>query len=142
MAELVYDRLEAGGGLVLIAGGAIWNGKQEWEKVVVATIQKWLGPERRAGGGVFEQGELHQEVLKRTRFDSITTFDVAAEYDWTIEDILGYLYSTSFSSKRVLGDRIDAFEKDLRQALAALSEGAAFKQRIEFTAISTRKPKA
>ena len=139
VAELAYDRLQPGGGLVLIAGGGIWNGAQEWEKVVVATIKKWLGPERRAGGGTFEQGELHQEVLKRTRFDSIRTFDVAAEYDWTMDDILGYLYSTSFSSKRVLGERVEAFENDLRHALAPLSEGGTFKERIEFTAISARK---
>jgi SAM-dependent methyltransferase len=139
VAGLVYDRLQTGGGLVLIAGGGIWNGVQEWEKIVVATIKKWLGPERRAGGGIFEQGELHQEVLKRTRFDSIRTFDVVAEYDWTMDDILGYLYSTSFSSKRVLGERVEAFEKDLRHALAPLSEDGMFKERIGFTAISARK---
>jgi len=139
VAELVYGRLQTGGGLVLIAGGGIWNGVQEWEKTVVATIKKWLGPERRAGGVIFDQGELHQEVLEKTRFDSIRTFDVVAEYDWTMDDILGYLYSTSFSSKRVLGERAEAFEQDLRRALAPLSEGGTFRERIEFTVISARK---
>jgi SAM-dependent methyltransferase len=139
VAELAYDRLQVGGGLVLICGGGIWNGKQAWEKAAVATIKKWLGPERRAGSGVFQQGPLHQEVLKKSRFQEIKSTDVIAEYDWTVDDILGYLYSTSFSSKRVLGERAAGFENDLRQALMPLSKKGIFRERIEYSIISAKK---
>ena len=34
--------------------------------------------------------------------------------------MIGNLYSMSFCSRRVLGDRVDAFERDLREAVLAV----------------------
>ncbi len=34
--------------------------------------------------------------------------------------MIGNLYSMSFCSRRILGDRVDAFERDLRAAILAV----------------------
>ncbi len=46
--------------------------------------------------------------------------------DWSFEDILGYLKSTSVCSETALGERFPAFEADLRSALAGEHGGELF----------------
>ncbi len=41
--------------------------------------------------------------------------------------MLGNLYSTSFCSRRVLGDRVEAFERDLRAAILAVEPSGILK---------------
>jgi hypothetical protein len=58
---------------------------------------------------------------------------------WSIDQIIGYLFSTSYASKSVLGDRAPAFEEDLREALSRLSADGWFEKEIEHTAIIARR---
>jgi SAM-dependent methyltransferase len=46
--------LEPGGALAIFnSGSSIWFGTLAWQQAVVAVVQRWLGPERRAGQGTF-----------------------------------------------------------------------------------------
>ena len=43
--------------------------------------------------------------------------------------MIGNLYSMSFCSRRVLGDRVDAFERDIREALLAAEPSGILQRR-------------
>jgi SAM-dependent methyltransferase len=103
VAELVYDRLQPGGHLVVLAPGGLHSGSTDWEAIVREVIAKWLGTERRAGGGVYNQGERHEQAIGRTRFGAVKTADIYVDEIWTVDDILGYLYSTSTSATLLQG---------------------------------------
>lgn len=139
VAELVYDRLDPGGHLVLFAPSGVHAGATPWEAEVQATLAYWLGPERRAGGGVYKQRERHAEVLARTRFRPTTTTDLYVEEEWTVDELIGYLFSTSYASKEILGDKADAFEGDLRARLLRLVPTGRFVKTIEYTVIAAEK---
>jgi SAM-dependent methyltransferase len=47
-----HEVLAQGGALAIFSnGGSFWNGTLAWQQAVVAVVQRWLGPERRAGQG-------------------------------------------------------------------------------------------
>jgi hypothetical protein len=57
---------------------------------------------------------------------------------WTTDSIVGYLYSTSFASRAVLGNRRKSFENDLRERLSRLSAEDRFPEEMEFSIVSAR----
>jgi len=64
--------------------------------------------------------ELHEAYLKRSRFKDVTEHREFFEVEWTVEAIIGNLYSMSFCNRRRLGDRAQRFERDLRSAILAV----------------------
>jgi len=136
----IYESLEPGGGLVLIAPSSIWRGDELWKKVVLDVIRRWLGEERRAGSGSFTPGPTHQECLAQTPFQEVETVDYYTAHNWSKDTILGYLYSTSFASQAVLGDKRALFEDDLAKSLAEVSSDDRYPDEIETTIISAQKP--
>jgi SAM-dependent methyltransferase len=135
VGDRIYDLTEPGGHLVVLAPNDISRETTSWEKLVREALVRHLGPERRAGTGTFCQGERHQQALARTRFKRIEQRDISVVESWSTDQIIGLLYSTSFASKAVLGDRADDFERDLRQSLAQLSPGNQFEKINETTVI-------
>ncbi len=132
LARTVVD----GGAIVNIGGGkharspATWSASEELKegdaqaaraKVIGDTIARFLGPTRRAGTGVFQhQPELHEAVLARSPFHVFDTRSISWNREATIERTVGLLYSTSFCARRLFGDRIDEFERELTEALLAI----------------------
>ncbi len=139
VANRVYDLLDEGGGLAVLLYTGIHEEKTEWEAVVCRVLEKWLGKQRRAGGGVYQEGERHEAVLSQTRFGHAQMHDIYVEESWTMDEIVGFLYSTSYASKSVLGDKVDAFESDLRGHLHSLKSDGPFRKTVEYTAIWARK---
>ena len=64
--------------------------------------------------------DLAPTYLKRSRFTDLTSYTESFEVTWTIDSMIGNLYSMSFCSRRILGDRVAAFERDLRAAILAV----------------------
>lgn len=120
VADQVYDLLEPNGHLAILAPGGIDTGTTDWELAIRDVLARYQGSHRPAGTGIYVQGERHEEVLKRSRFARIDVIEIPIQEQWTIDQIVGFLYSTSFASKAVLGERVRAFERDLRAALQSL----------------------
>ena len=58
-----------------------------------------------------------ERVLRNSGFTDVESRDFAEPRDWRLEDIVGYLRSTSVCSDQALGEDAPAFEADLRAAL-------------------------
>jgi SAM-dependent methyltransferase len=141
VGELVYDRLEPGGHLVVLSSGGIHSGSTEWEAETRAVLQEWLGNDRRAGRGVYRVGERHGEAIRRTRFADVVETDIYVLEQWSIDQIVGYLLSTSYASRAVLGEKAEAFECAVRERLLQLRPEGRFEKIVEYTAIcATRRP--
>ena len=138
VADMVYDLLEPNGCLAVLSPAGFHTGTTDWEAAIRAALARHLGSERRAGGGVFRAGELHQETLGRTRFKTVETIGIPVREQWSVEQILGYLRSTSYASKAVLGDRATAFEDELRRSLGALASRGPLDKLVDHTVIIAR----
>jgi len=63
--------------------------------------------------------ERHEAYIEHSRFKDLVAYQESFEVEWTVDAMIGNLYSMSFCSRRVLGDRVESFERDVRAAILA-----------------------
>jgi SAM-dependent methyltransferase len=112
--------VKPGGCLVIVSDNElVWNAEGDWQPAVRAVVERWLGTPRRAGSALFTPpAEFWDVIIARSPFGRNERYELAYQRHWTAAQILGYLYSTSYCSRQLLGARAPAFERDLRATLA------------------------
>jgi hypothetical protein len=140
VAQRLDKLVETDGAIVILSPSSLWTGRaRDWKEVVIDTIKRWLGEERRAGSGTYRARPQHQECLIETPFCALTEMTFLQPHVWTMDGIIGYLFSTSFASRAVLGDKAEEFERDLRARLSRLSPEGRFEDEIEHSVISAKR---
>jgi SAM-dependent methyltransferase len=136
VAEAVYEILEPGGALALVAHAHAGRPQPAGpghppipHDAIRALIECELGPRRRAGQGFPpEHAERFEDALARTRFGRPHSLLCAGRAD-IVQDVDGVLanyFSTSFAAPHLFGKRLPAFEADLRAMLATHSPSGLF----------------
>ena len=131
------DRIvEPAGGLVVVSDNErIWNCAGAWQEAVQAVIQRWLGPAQRAGSGTrATPHDPFEEILARSPFARVEPYQLSYRRAATVDEIVGYLYSTSYCSPAVLGASREGFEADLRRTLQELNPAGVFVEEVELGA--------
>jgi len=128
----LFDIVEPGGGVVIVSEKSLWKSERNCEEVTKKVIKKWLGERRRAGSSFYAHPQDHHEVvIDRSPFKSVETFRLRYEHTWSVEQVIGYCYSTSYCSVKLLGDNKKAFEDDLRTALIEFEPSGVFVEQVE-----------
>jgi SAM-dependent methyltransferase len=136
VAECVYDLLEPGGALVLVApdidvgtAPADPDDPPIPDGEVQEIIRRYLGPERLAGKGRREPyADRYEDALARTRFGRPRTLhapgrrDISRDLDGVIS---GYL-SMSYAAPHLFGDRLESFVAELRDLLERSTDTGRF----------------
>jgi SAM-dependent methyltransferase len=121
--EALYPLVDIHGGIAIVGRGTPLPllPMTAWRAAVSSVLRDYLGnillPWDRPPP---EPGELHEAFIRRSRFELLAQHHELFEVPWTFETMLGNLYSMSFCSRDRLGDRADAFERDLRDAVLAV----------------------
>jgi SAM-dependent methyltransferase len=136
VAETIYDILEPGGALALI--GHAHDGRPQPigpghpripHDAILALIARYLGPRKRAGQSFPpEHADRIQDALARTRFGAPRSIFCSGRPD-IVQDsdgVLANYLSTSFTAPHLFGERLPAFEADMRTLLAAHSPSGLF----------------
>lgn len=141
----IYDMTELDGGVAIVydTSGAIrWNDESldGWRRVRRDVIQKYLGTERRAGQGTYVQQEKEDEdIIRESPFKEYHEWEHEYVRTWTIDSIIGFLYSTSFAAPHLFGPRKEDFEKELTSALLTLEPSGMFPEDASVEALFLRK---
>jgi ubiquinone/menaquinone biosynthesis C-methylase UbiE len=111
--------IEPAGGVVVVSDEErVWAGREDWHETIRQTIHHWLGPQRRAGSGNYTVRHVpFDDTFAASPFSHVEHYHLTVERTPTIDEIIGYLSSTSFCSPAVLGEQQAPFEADLRQRL-------------------------
>ncbi len=121
-----------GGGVVLCGESCdIWDSQRDWQLAVRDVIQRWLGSDRRAGSGTYKAATSYEpwsDVLARSPFKRFEVLRTEYTRQLDLDGVVGFLYSTSFASPRVLGDRQTGFERDLRDNLTDIAANGLFEE--------------
>jgi SAM-dependent methyltransferase len=136
VAESVYDLLELGGALALVVHTV--EGRPEPEgpgyppiphDEIRELVRQYLGPRRRAGQGLRpDTHERYEDALVRTRFGKPQVLWAPGRPD-IVRDVNGVLagyLSMSYAAPHLFGDRVDAFEADVRALLTERSPTGLF----------------
>jgi hypothetical protein len=62
----------------------------------------------------------HEQILARSPFRHVDRLSHEFDRPWAIDEVIGYLYSTSLPLRRLLGNRRAAFEQEVTRTLHAL----------------------
>jgi SAM-dependent methyltransferase len=136
VGEAVYDLLDPGGSIVLVAHTV--EGRPEpagpgHPKIphdqIRVLIDRYLGPRQRSGRGFVDPPtDRWEDALARTRFGTCRQLFVPGRPD-IVQDVDGVLanyLSMSFAAPHLFGTRLASFEADLRQVLMQHSPSGRF----------------
>ncbi len=87
-----------------------------------------------------EDFRSHHSLLLDSAFSRLQGLSEFVVREMTAEEIVGLAFSLSTSSQEKLGEKTQAFEADLRAALAELSPQGRFEEIAEMTALVARRP--
>jgi ubiquinone/menaquinone biosynthesis C-methylase UbiE len=137
VAETVYDLLEPGGVLALIAHTVAGRPRPHPgpgvppipHDEIRALVEKYLGTTRRVGQGVAPvRTHSFQDVLVQTRFGVPQQFFVPGAPDLVrdTESVLSGYLSLAISAPHLFGDRLGEFAAEVRALLASRSADGVF----------------
>ncbi|MEU6827744.1 class I SAM-dependent methyltransferase [Nocardia beijingensis] len=119
--------VEENGAIVLANDSCLVRPATAWQLAIEEVQSRFLAPEHRSGRSTVADGrESHEEVLARSAFPRVHRTVHEFERSWTVEQAIGYLYSTSLPLYRLLGGRRAAFEREVTDTLLAIDPGGRF----------------
>jgi ubiquinone/menaquinone biosynthesis C-methylase UbiE len=135
--EELYEIISDNGGIAIASNTGIWTYEPyEWLTTVREVIRKYLGEERRAGSGTYNVAPIkHELFVAESSFTNVETWKHHCVRSVTLDELIGNLYSTSMANPSVLGDKKEAFESELRQAMAQLDTPDGFRSEGDMEAI-------
>ncbi|MBT2288192.1 class I SAM-dependent methyltransferase [Paenibacillus albidus] len=138
--EILYNTTIPKGGIAIVDN----DQKQEpltWQLKVDEVVQRWLGKERRAGSSVYvPPTERHEVLVAKSKFINVERHVLPSYvHRWSVETIIGNLYSTSYAARRFFGDQNERFEDELRTALLSLDSEGVFTEEIPVSIITAFK---
>jgi SAM-dependent methyltransferase len=124
----------------------ITKGTEPWQIILREVVRKWTSH----GSDIHSQSknqliqprgaDHEQEVLKASGFQEVESYPFLYPYVWTLDSIIGNLYSTSGCSKRILGDKAEQFEADIKRALLSYDSQGLYPETVRFGYTLARKP--
>jgi SAM-dependent methyltransferase len=136
VAARVKEWLRPDGALVVMGYGRAPHStepKPPWQEIMSRVVEKWTGPPSEATRRALS-GPLHGEVLESAGY-TIEQDEWSVPRRWTLDELVGLTYSISISSKQQLGDRVDAFEAELRSELLGYDGSGTYDEQLSFFAV-------
>lgn len=136
--KALYELVEPKGGLAIVyqkrhAPLAIRNAEDE-------IVKEFLGERRRAGHGYYEHPpDSHEVIFARSRFTVLAPWNYSYERQQTIDEAVGFVFSTSRATRQLLGDRAAEFEAELRKQFLVAAPVGKFRLGVDVTALLGRK---
>lgn len=141
--QKVYKLTEARGGVVIVSDSSSpWRDEkgEQWKELRKEVVQKYLGEKRRAGNAFYnEPKEKFEDLLAASSFGGYEKWTHEYERTWKLEAVINFLYSTSFASRPLFGEKLDSFESELREKLLKLNPEGIFKERVHLQALIANK---
>jgi len=111
----------------------------ERNRIVSEVGIKYLGAQRKAGHGVFTRGKKSfEDMLSEAGFADIKESVLDITIKRTIDDVIGWLFSSSWGKKGQLGGKAETFEQELRERLQELKPDGVFDERISFWLLTAK----
>jgi SAM-dependent methyltransferase len=145
VASQVFRWLKPGGHLALLWSRSSWVGPEGWQQVMSAVMDAWkvrAGAADRVPDG-WDRGRRERPdrlVLTEAGLELVGYHEFPTAHDWTIDELIGFVYSTSFLSRRALGPLAEEFAADLRRELTPYERSGRLHETIDFAYELAHRP--
>jgi len=145
VAANAFRWLEPNGHIALLWSAGLWMGDLDWQRALSALLEAWkskLGVEARGPAG-WDNARRHRPdmaLLRAAGFEPVDSERFPTAHDWTVDALIGFVYSTSFLPRAVLGDQADAFARDVRHEMGRLATDNFLRETIDFNFELARRP--
>lgn len=114
------DRMvDEDGGLVIANDSCLVRPTTTWQRAIEDIQRRFLPPDQQPGKMTGSDAhQPHEEILARSPFAHVHRLVYEFDRPWTLEQAIGYLYSTSLPLRQLLGDQRTDFEKSDHQRIA------------------------
>ncbi|WP_433660597.1 class I SAM-dependent methyltransferase [Nocardia sp. CA-128927] len=128
------------GGLVIANDSCLVRPNTGWQRVIEEVQRRFLPVDREDGSAKLADGrQSHEELLARSAFRDVRRTVYEFDREWTVEQAIGYLYSTSLPLRRLLDDRRIAFEQAITDALLAIDPNGRFDEPVSLEALTATR---
>jgi SAM-dependent methyltransferase len=130
--------LRDGGHLALVWSDAPWTEQGgDWQRALSECVFDWsrrMDPAERLpeGFGAAMAERSNDEVLTAAGFTVLDRFETTVVQDWTVDDLIGLVHSTSILPRPLLGSRAAQFDADVRARLLAVEPSGVFRDEPSF----------
>jgi ubiquinone/menaquinone biosynthesis C-methylase UbiE len=135
--DLAKSWLKPGAYIVLMGMYTVWQGNEFWSKHIREIINKWTS--RLLVNKKLEFLD-YLIMLKDKGFTNCSTYSFEFPHYFTVDSIIGYLYSTSICRKKNLGVDAEEFEAEIRSELLKINKNDAFFENVKCGYDIGRKP--
>lgn len=134
------DRMvDVAGGIVIANDGCLIRPTTAWQRAIDDVQHRFL-PDWQAGAPIPANAhEAHDEILARSAFSRVNRRSLEFTRSWTIDQALGYLYSTSLPLLELLGDQRADFERDVTDALLSIDAGGLFLEPVTLEVLTATR---
>jgi SAM-dependent methyltransferase len=134
------DMVDERGGLVIANDSCLVRQATTWQQAIGDVQHRFLPPDWQASiPNLASDHEPHQEIPARSAFGHVQHQTYQFTRTWTIEQAIGYLYSTSMPLHRLLGDRRTAFEQEVSDTLLAIDPAGRFAEPVTLQVLTATK---
>jgi ubiquinone/menaquinone biosynthesis C-methylase UbiE len=130
------------GAFCVLGSDSLTSAAEPWERVVWSTLHDHTPRATSSADTADTADELrltHEEVLREAGFRDVHELSLPVNRSWTVEEITGFVYSTSVAATLPAVAR-SAFEDDLRSRLGATDDDAAFTATTTFFYVLGHQP--
>ncbi|HJQ02329.1 MAG TPA: class I SAM-dependent methyltransferase [Jatrophihabitans sp.] len=142
VARRCLDWLRPGGYFVDLGADSsgLFSPSEPWLVAAAEVYRQWLPRSGRSARSFATPKATSQDVLCAAGFLEVAKYEFSARQVWEIDQFIGYLSSTSYSSRRFWGESWDGFAHQLRETLAGFAVDGCLTETISAYFVVGRKP--
>ena len=145
VAACAFKWLKPGQCIAILGSYSILGGREPWQRIVIDVLGRWSSASSPTTGAMSSRQnkgdpKLHGQELLKAGFVGVATYSFFEAHEWTLDSIVGFLYSTSVCSLAVLGKNAGMFETEIRSALMAHDPTGVYREQIQWGYTIGRKP--
>jgi len=134
VAERARRWLRPGGFLALL-WTSVLTGSSQWQLTLDGCVRDWVKrldtADRVPATWASDIERLpHSTVLTQAGFELVGRYEFTSSHDWSLAELIGLLYSTSYFPRSALGDHVEEFETDLAARLSTVEPSGVFREAI------------
>jgi hypothetical protein len=133
----IYKLIEPGGGVIIVGSTPMSQNKLSLKKdmIIKELILKYLGSERRAGKYIYKPTgqDWETELFPNSAFSNFEKQNYVVQVTRSIDQVIGNLFSMSWSSEKLLGKQAIQLGNELRRELSNIGGRQKFTDRVQFT---------